>query len=133
MPDKDHVLAEIITTLGPLPKHWWDRWQLKTDFFWDDRSWKTGTHRCRAPYSQRLAERLRIMWRGEDPATCEFNEEEMKALGELLGRMLAYEPSRRMTTAAGLESDWMKGWGSPQCLERALEVCYVSQIYLINL
>lgn len=113
MPDKDHVLAEMVSTLGPLPKHWWDRWQLKTDFFLDDGSWKTDTHRPHAPYSRPLAERLRIMGRGDDPAMCEFNQVEMKALEELLGRMLAYEPSRRMTTDAGLESDWMKEWGKP--------------------
>ncbi|OBT61713.1 hypothetical protein VE03_09397 [Pseudogymnoascus sp. 23342-1-I1] len=117
MPDKDHVLAEMVSTLGPLPKHWWDQWQLKTDFFLEDGSWKTDTHRSHVPYSRPLAERLRIMGRGENPATCEFSWEEMEALEELLKRMLAYEPSGRMTTHAALELDWMKGWGRPAMVE----------------
>lgn len=54
MPDKDHVLAEMVSTLGTLPKHWWDQWQMKTDFFWEDGSWKIDTHRSHAPYSRPL-------------------------------------------------------------------------------
>ncbi|KAH8690296.1 hypothetical protein BGW36DRAFT_441201 [Talaromyces proteolyticus] len=27
MSDQDHVIAEMISALGPLPKRWWDKWQ----------------------------------------------------------------------------------------------------------
>ncbi|KZF25645.1 protein kinase [Xylona heveae TC161] len=73
MPDEDDVVAEMISTLGPLPERWWDRWEHKTDLFLEDGSWKTDTHRVHAPYPRPLTERLRIMGRGEDPATCEFS------------------------------------------------------------
>jgi serine/threonine-protein kinase SRPK3 len=111
MPDQDHVIAEMVSTLGHLPKRWWDRWQQRTDFFLEDGSWKTDTHRSHAPYSRSLAERLRIMGRGEDPATCEFSPEEMACLEKLLKAMLTYEPSERITASAAVASEWMERWG----------------------
>lgn len=111
MSDKHHVLAEMVSTLGPLPKHWWDQWQMKTDFFLEDGSWKIDTHRSHAAYSRPLAERLRIMGRGEYPAICGFTREEMLAIEELLRKMLAYDPSERI--GAALESRWMRRWGRP--------------------
>lgn len=111
VPDQDHVVAEMVSTLGHLPKRWWDRWQQRTDFFLEDGSWKTDTHRSHAPYSRSLAERLRIMGRGEDPATCEFGPEEMAYLEKLLRAMLTYEPSERITTGAAVASEWMERWG----------------------
>jgi serine/threonine protein kinase len=33
MPDQDHVIAEMISTLGMLPRQWWNKWQKKYDFF----------------------------------------------------------------------------------------------------
>lgn len=120
MLDKDHMLAEMVSTLGDLPKHWWDIWEHKTDFFLEDGSWNPDTHRSHAPYSRPLIERLRIMGRGEDPETCEFSREEMASLEKLLKllkQMLAYEPSKRITTGAAVESEWMKEWGRPAMVE----------------
>ncbi|PYI00006.1 kinase-like protein [Aspergillus ellipticus CBS 707.79] len=113
VPDEDHVIAEMISTLGHLPKRWWDRWQRRTDFFLEDGSWKIETDRSHAPYSRPLAERLRIMGRGEDPSTCEFSPIEMKALEGLLRAMLTYEPSERIAISAAVDSEWMEGWGWP--------------------
>ncbi|OOG00594.1 hypothetical protein ASPCADRAFT_347 [Aspergillus carbonarius ITEM 5010] len=111
MPDQDHAIAEMISTLGDLPKRWWDQWQLKTDFFLEDGSWKKDTHRIHAPYSRPLTERLRIMGRGRDASTCDFSPREMAALDDLLRAMLTYEPAERIDTRAALESDWMEQWG----------------------
>ncbi|KAJ5507473.1 kinase domain-containing protein [Penicillium freii] len=61
MPDQDHVIAEMVSTLGHLPKRWWDSWRNKKDFFLEDGSWRLDTERCHAPYSRPLHERLRIM------------------------------------------------------------------------
>lgn len=117
MPDKDHVLAEMVSTLGDLPERWWHLWEMKTDFFLDDGSWKTDTHRSHAPYSRPLAERLRNMGRGEDPETCEFSQQEMASLEELLKKMLAYERFERITIDAAVNSKWMKGWARPAMVE----------------
>ncbi|OBT44955.1 hypothetical protein VE00_04108 [Pseudogymnoascus sp. WSF 3629] len=84
MPDKDHVLAEMVSTLGDLPRHWWNMWEHKTDFFLEDGSWDPDTPRSHSPYSRPLIERLRIMGRGGDPTTCEFSQEEMASLEKLL-------------------------------------------------
>lgn len=111
MPDQDHVLAEMISTLGHLPKHWWDQWQQKTDFFEEDGSWKKETHRAHAPYSRPLTERLRAMGRGADPDRCEFGPDEMTSLENLLRAMLTYEPSDRITADAAVASKWMEEWG----------------------
>ncbi|KUM58295.1 hypothetical protein ACN42_g8854 [Penicillium freii] len=102
MPDQDHVIAEMVSTLGHLPKRWWDSWRNKKDFFLEDGSWRLDTERCHAPYCRPLHERLRIMERGEDPMTCEFGPEEMTSLEKLLRAMLTYEPSGRATIRAAL-------------------------------
>lgn len=54
MPDEDHVIVEMISTLGSLPKRWWGHWQKKADFFLQDGSWKADTHRAHAPWSRPL-------------------------------------------------------------------------------
>lgn len=113
MPDEDHVVAEMISTLGNLPERWWNRWERRPDFFHEDRSWNEDTSRAHAPYSRPLVERLSIMGRGQDPATCEFSMEEMSCLENLLRSMLAFEPSTRTTTKMTISSEWMQKWGRP--------------------
>jgi serine/threonine-protein kinase SRPK3 len=111
MPDEDHVIAEMISTLGPLPKNWWDTWQHKSEFFNEDPSWNADSERQHAPYSRPLPERLRIMGRGEDPATCEFTPAEMESIEKLLRGMLTYDPVKRITSSATVGSEWMERWG----------------------
>jgi serine/threonine-protein kinase SRPK3 len=36
--NKDHVVAEMISTLGPLPERWWKRWKARKEYFLDDGS-----------------------------------------------------------------------------------------------
>lgn len=67
MPDHDHAIAEMVSTLGRLPKRWWDSWRNRKEFFLEDASWRPDTERCHAPYSRPLHERLRIMGRGKIP------------------------------------------------------------------
>ncbi|PWY88291.1 protein kinase [Aspergillus heteromorphus CBS 117.55] len=111
--DQAWVLAEMISTLGSLPKRWWDQWEMKTDFLLEDGSWKKETHRPYGLYSRPLTERLSSMGRGEDPSTCEFSPGEMNALENLLRAMLTYEPSERIDASTALESEWMEDWGRP--------------------
>ncbi|KAL2839594.1 kinase-like domain-containing protein [Aspergillus pseudoustus] len=93
MPDEAHVIAEMISTLGPLPQKWWDKWNQRADLFLKNKSWDIDTKRSHAPYPRPLNERLRIMGRGEDPATC--------------------EPSSSITTSTAIKSAWIEGWGWP--------------------
>lgn len=108
MPDEDHAIAEMVSTLGPLPEQWWDRWQKKGDFFLPDGSWKKekDTHRAHAPWSRPLSERLGLMGR-----TGEFGAGEMVAVEKLLGGTLTYEPALRISAKKALVSEWMRKWG----------------------
>ena len=47
-PDKDDVIAEMVSTLGLLPQQWWELWQARGDFFLEDGSWKTDMERFSA-------------------------------------------------------------------------------------
>ncbi|KAL9623411.1 MAG: hypothetical protein Q9160_002304 [Pyrenula sp. 1 TL-2023] len=113
MPDEHHTIAEMISTIGEFPEKWWDRWQGKEEFFNADRTWKNPPTRAHAPYSRPMAQRLRVMGRGNDPAACEFSKEEMDYLEKLLRSMLTYDPSTRVTAAKAIDSEWMQGWGLP--------------------
>lgn len=106
MPDEDHVVAEMISTLGNLPKRWWDRWEKKEDFFLQDGSWDTNTHRAHAPWFRPLSERLGLMGRAG-----EFSPDEMASLEKMLRAMLTYEPDQRDIAKDVVESEWMRRWG----------------------
>lgn len=102
MPDEDHAIAEMISTLGPLPKRLWDRWEKKGDFFLPNGSWKKDTNCAHAPWSRPLGERLGLMGRQS-----EFGADEIVALENLLRGMLNYEPSQRITakeTCVGVDA-----------------------------
>lgn len=45
--NQDDTVGEMISTLGPVPNRWWDRWESKTQFFHDDASWRVTTYRMR--------------------------------------------------------------------------------------
>lgn len=115
VPDGDHALAEMISTLGPLPDRWWTKWSTKGEFFLDDGTWKQDTTRCHAPYSRPLSERLRIMGRGEggEEGGEGFSSRELTALEAFLGSLLTYEPSERITAAAAQDEAWVVEYGLP--------------------
>lgn len=120
VPDEDHVVAEMISTLGHIPDRWWEKWARRSDFFLEDKEWKQDTERAHAPYFRPLAERLTLM-RGGDPKTCEFTAAELKTLEELLREMLAYEPGDRISAGQAVGSEWMRQWGHPAMLDVGVE------------
>ncbi|KAL2869725.1 kinase-like protein [Aspergillus lucknowensis] len=91
MPDEDHTVAEM---------------EKKTDFFLEDGSWRTDTHRAHAPWSRSLRERLKLMGREG-----EFGSDEVACFEKLLRAMLPYEPSERITAGDAVRSEWMQRWG----------------------
>ena len=116
MPDEDHVIAEMISTLSNLPQRWWDRWEKKADFFLQDGSWNSDTHRAHAPWSRPLSERLGLMGREG-----EFGPDEMASLEKMLRAMLAYEPDQRITAKYVVASEWMRSWGLPAINQSVLK------------
>ncbi|KAL4783312.1 kinase-like domain-containing protein [Aspergillus varians] len=111
--DPDDVLGEMVSTLGPFPARWWQKWENRPVFFLDDGRWNPKFNRIQTPEFRSLDQRMWTMGRGKTSETCEFEEAEMDSLRSLLAAMLAYEPSERVTAEGALESEYMRRWGRP--------------------
>ena len=110
MPDKDDIIAEMVSCLGLLPQHWWQSWQARGDFFLEDGSWKTDMKHFHESKSRPLLLRIHQMGRENDS---EFSEDEAKSMEKMVRTMLTYEPTKRATAREIMESDWMTRWGLP--------------------
>lgn len=113
VPNEDDLLAEMVSTLGRLPRRWWDRWQRRSDYFLEDGSWNPQFKGFMSPITRPLRERLWAMGRGQSPEQCDFVGEELSNLEKLLVEMLIYEPCDRMTAEEAMRSDYMLRWGRP--------------------
>ncbi len=120
--DRDDIIADIISTLGPLPTRWWGKWENRKDFFKPDGSWIHDLQRIYSPVFRPFHQRTWDMGRGMTPETCEWDVKggEMRALENLLRDMLAYEPSERPTAEQLMRSEYMVNWAIP-AWERQLE------------
>ncbi|MCJ1230830.1 hypothetical protein MMC12_007504 [Toensbergia leucococca] len=110
LPDRDDIIAEMVSCLGMLPQHWWESWQARPEFFLDDGSWNPEMARIHDPKSRPLRQRIQLMGRKNEKA---FEADEAVALEKMLRNMLVYNPRERATVSDVLESEWMKGWGFP--------------------
>ena len=109
--DWDNMIAELVVAFGILPKHWWEKWAKRSEYFLPDGSPKPDSiHNCMQNFRP-LSEKLRFMGRGYFPSFGEFEPEEMRALNELLRGMLAYLPQGRITAKDASNSRWMEHWG----------------------
>ncbi|KAK4233741.1 protein kinase dsk1 [Achaetomium macrosporum] len=112
----DDILAEMVSTLGPMPQRWLDEWAKRSNVFNDDGKGRRGAYRRFAPpVFRRLHQRMWDMGCGETPETCQWDVEggEMRAVEEMLRGMLAYEPDQRLTAEELLESEYMLRWALP--------------------
>ena len=110
MPNKDDIIAEMVSCLGILPQQWWESWPAREDFFLEDGSWKTDMERFHDSKSRPLLLRIQQMGRENDP---EFSADEAMSLEKMLRAMLTYDPTKRATARDIIESDWMHRWGLP--------------------
>jgi serine/threonine-protein kinase SRPK3 len=115
IPNVDDTFAEMVSTLGPLPKRWWSQWQKRPAYFLEDGSWNPEFSGILDPVTRPLEQRLASMGRGDGGQRTddrfEFSAAEMASLEELLRSMLKYEPSERISAAEVMESDYMRRWG----------------------
>ncbi|KAJ8126402.1 hypothetical protein O1611_g7237 [Lasiodiplodia mahajangana] len=97
--DRDDIMADMISTLGPPPTRWWDKWENRKEFFEPDGTWVRNIKRIYTPAFRPLHQRMWDMGRGETHKTCQWDVErgEMRALEELLRGMMAFEPAERLT------------------------------------
>lgn len=123
--DRDDIIAEIVSTFGPLPARWWNAWSNPKDFFESDGSWTChmNENRIYTPGSRSLHQRMWDMGRGETPDTCQWDTQggEMQALEELLRGMMAFEHTERLTAEQLMRSEYMEKWAMPACGETARE------------
>ncbi|KAL8894198.1 MAG: hypothetical protein Q9192_004526 [Flavoplaca navasiana] len=108
--DKDDMIAEMISCVGPLPQDWWNVWEARGDFFEEDGSWRTEMTRCRDSKSRPLSQRIHDMGRDTDT---EFSTEEAKSLERMLGSMLKFKPVERASAEEIAGSEWMTRYGIP--------------------
>lgn len=113
IPNKDDLIAEMVSTLGKLPRRWWDRWQKRSDYFLEDGSWNPDFKGIMSPVTRPLRKRLWDMGRSQGQEQCDFSSEELASLENLLMKMLTYEPCDRMTAVEAMQSDYMLRWGCP--------------------
>lgn len=124
--DRDDIMADMVSTLGPPPARWWDTWENRKEFFEPDGSWVRTMKRVYTPEFRPLHQRMWDMGRGETPEMCQWDVErgEMRTLEELLRGMLAFEPAERLTAEQITRSEYMVKWAMPawerqQCRSRA--------------
>ncbi|KAL9031245.1 MAG: hypothetical protein Q9196_000713 [Gyalolechia fulgens] len=80
-PDRDDVIAEMVSCLGPLPQDWWDSWKAGGEFFVQNGIWRTEMTRAHSSVSRPLASRIQDMGRQADP---DFSTAEAKSLEKIV-------------------------------------------------
>ena len=113
--DRDDIMADMVSTLGPPPTRWWDNWKNREEFFEPGGSWVSNMKRVYTPVFRPLHQRMWDMGRGETHETCQWDVErgEMRALEDLLRGMVAFEPAERMTAEQLMSSEYMMKWAMP--------------------
>ncbi|KAF2494684.1 kinase-like protein [Lophium mytilinum] len=111
--DEDAIIADMIGALGPLPGHWWEKWDAKDKYFSEDGSWKEG----KGPPYRSLAENLVSLARGKRWETAEMRKDEFTAREDLIKRMLVYESADRITVEEAVASEWVQKWAIPDITE----------------
>ncbi|KAI9932288.1 hypothetical protein ASPWEDRAFT_51039 [Aspergillus wentii DTO 134E9] len=115
-PTPDWMTIEHVTLLGRLPPEWWEKWDVRLQWFNED---GTRNHEeLGRPWAERFEKFVQ-----EPRRKCgmeELGDEEKYALLGMLKAMLMFRPEERLTAAEVLESKWMKEWGFPE-LERMLQ------------
>ncbi|KAF2802449.1 uncharacterized protein BDZ99DRAFT_576829 [Mytilinidion resinicola] len=115
-PDMDQTVTEMISTLGPMPMRWWDKWsaEAKSRSFNEDGSWKEGA------FVRSLTDRLQTLASKNpskeiEPLNC--SDEEFASLEDLFKKMLTYKPAERATVSEVVASKWMQKWAIPSITE----------------
>ena len=110
MPDRDDIIAEMVSSLGLPPQPWWKAWKARGDFFHEDGTWRTDMKRGHDSKSRPLLLRLQEMGREED---ADFTAEEIECLEKMLRSMFEYYPAKRAVIGDVVKSEWMVRWGLP--------------------
>lgn len=107
----DDISSQQIDILGPLPPEWWDKWEVRHEYFEETGQPKNG--RFVVPSLDNCFEQEIQALRRRD-GMGDFDSEETTALLAMLRPMLTFRPEERCTAATVLHSDWMVNWGLPE-------------------
>lgn len=117
--DANVLIRQEIDTLGAynFPEHWRNRFERPGE----DDSWEHGTIPRRQnremekwPSFEEAFEAFVQKYRREWRAAEVFEEEETRAILELMRGMLKFRPEERMSIDEVLKSEWMVKWALPQ-------------------
>ncbi|PGH04947.1 CMGC/SRPK protein kinase [Blastomyces parvus] len=114
----DDITSQQIDVLGPMPLSWWERWDERSQFFYQDGRPK-GCRDVWYPIDEAFEEGVQQYRRKRGVG--EFGQEETAALLELMCQMLAFRPEERPTAEEVLKSEWMVKWVLPD-FKRSLQM-----------
>lgn len=114
LPDTDELLTDMVRLFGKLPATWWDKWEGRSKFFDEQGKYiRYGYHTEQQQFTLDIClNKTAEVWFGrmDDPATKHLTmhtpEPEQKLMGDLLYKLLRYEPGQR----ASLEEVVNHGW-----------------------
>ena len=117
---REDLLRDMVALLGKLPDEWWQRWDVRSEYFEEDGLPGSG------PYAPVELESLRdqlmsIGSYGDDGLELprakrwQLPTVEFETLEELLSQMLVYRPAGRLTAKGVLESSWLQLADVAQC------------------
>ncbi|PGH15536.1 CMGC/SRPK protein kinase [Helicocarpus griseus UAMH5409] len=116
--DIDKIVSQQVDLMGPLPLHWWEGWERRSQFFNEDRKPTEGRY-VWPPIDEAFEEGVQKYRRMDGMG--EFGKEETSAILDLMRRMLAFCPEDRPTAEEVLKSEWMAKWALPE-FERSLQM-----------
>ncbi|KAM7212789.1 Protein kinase-like domain containing protein, partial [Rhypophila decipiens] len=107
---QDEITAQQVELQGRMPEEWWDKWELREKWFYEDGRPKAAE--CDVwDWDRRFKEWVQEP--RERRGLGALGEEEKVALLELLKYMLRWRPGERPTAEDVLESTWMRNWAMP--------------------
>jgi serine/threonine-protein kinase SRPK3 len=115
-----YVLRDMVRLLGRLPDPWWGEFRERGRWF--DETGAPHPH-ARGAQALTLREELRGIGRKENPKRSQktplqerpgacLDEAEVKALGDLLEKMLRYRPEHRLTISHVVRHPWFCTYGN---------------------
>ncbi|KAM7182579.1 Serine/threonine-protein kinase [Rhypophila sp. PSN 637] len=107
---QDEITAQQVELQGRMPEEWWDKWELRDKWFYEDERPKAAE--CDVwDWDRRFKEWVHEP--RERRGLGALGEEEKVALLELLKCMLRWRPGERPIAEEVLDSSWMRNWAMP--------------------
>lgn len=122
-PDKDSIILDAITTLGPIPFKMLRACSNHSKFFKEDGFWLEDRKPVKSDFSSSVTDRLRECMKSEPHyQTFGHCDAELQSLEKSLRSMLQYEPNNRTTVNQILSSEWVQDYGIPALLKSVPDV-----------